>query len=178
MRRALFIGRFQPFHNGHLKVIADIAKDFDEVVIGIGSAQESHTFKNPFTAGERFHMIAAALDAAGVHNYHIVPIPDVNRNSMWVAQVRSFVPPFQVFFSNNPLATRLFSESGHEVRPAPFVEREKYSGTSVRDAIRIGTAWEALVPSAVASIIKTVDGAERIKELRRSDAAAREGADS
>jgi nicotinamide-nucleotide adenylyltransferase len=61
MRRAFYIGRFQPFHLGHYSVITSIARDVDELVIGIGSAQKSHEPKNPFTAGERVMMIRHAL---------------------------------------------------------------------------------------------------------------------
>ncbi len=39
MRRAFYIGRFQPYHNGHHAVLAEIAKSADEIVIGVGSAQ-------------------------------------------------------------------------------------------------------------------------------------------
>ncbi len=63
---ALLIGRFQPFHNGHLEVVKTISKKCDRMIIGIGSAQLSHTFENPFTAGER-HLI----DLAGVAGYRI-----------------------------------------------------------------------------------------------------------
>src|SRR3970040_1541422 len=51
--RALWIGRFQPFHLGHLSMAKRILAEVDELVIGIGSAQYSHTPENPFTAGER-----------------------------------------------------------------------------------------------------------------------------
>ncbi|HZK30987.1 MAG TPA: adenylyltransferase/cytidyltransferase family protein, partial [Methanoregula sp.] len=42
MRRGFYIGRFQPYHNGHQSVLEHIADDVDEIVIGIGSAQLSH----------------------------------------------------------------------------------------------------------------------------------------
>ncbi|EQD45121.1 nicotinamide-nucleotide adenylyltransferase, partial [mine drainage metagenome] len=51
--RAFVVGRFQPFHNGHLHVIKEILSQYSSVIIGIGSAQYSHTMENPFTAGER-----------------------------------------------------------------------------------------------------------------------------
>lgn len=43
---ALIIGRFQPFHKGHLSVIKMVAEKSDSIIIGIGSAQLSHTFEN------------------------------------------------------------------------------------------------------------------------------------
>ena len=78
--RGIYIGRFQPFHKGHLYAVKEVLNEVDELIIGIGSAQESHTLENPFTAGERMLMIKSALAEAGVDSYkvYIVPIPDLS----------------------------------------------------------------------------------------------------
>ena len=52
MKRGFYIGRFQPYHNGHQLVLERIATEADEIIIGVGSAQLSHTRDNPFTSGE------------------------------------------------------------------------------------------------------------------------------
>ena len=57
MTRALFVGRFQPFHYGHLHAVESILKENDELLLVVGSAQMSHEPDNPFTAGERIEMI-------------------------------------------------------------------------------------------------------------------------
>jgi len=77
MKRALFIGRFQPFHNGHLHVATALSKRFDEVIIGIGSSQEKNTSQNPFSYNERKNMISKALKANKIKNFKIYPIPDL-----------------------------------------------------------------------------------------------------
>ena len=59
--RGLYVGRFQPFHLGHLDAIKYALKQADELVIVIGSAQYSHNANNPFTAGERLIMVRQAL---------------------------------------------------------------------------------------------------------------------
>ena len=61
MKQALFVGRFQPFHNGHLDAIQYILSTEDRVVLVIGSAEENNVPANPFTAGERFQMIEADI---------------------------------------------------------------------------------------------------------------------
>jgi nicotinamide-nucleotide adenylyltransferase len=58
--RGLYVGRFQPFHLGHLDAIKYTLKEVDELVIVIGSAQYSHNANNPFTAGERLVMVRQA----------------------------------------------------------------------------------------------------------------------
>ncbi len=164
---ALLIGRFQPFHNGHLEVIRTILRDCDYLTIGIGSAQYSHTFENPFTAGERHLMISRSLKEEGVQNCYLVPIVDINRYSVWVAHVASIVPPFKAIYSNNPLTKRLFSEAGYEVRASPLFNIELYSGTEIRNRMLAGKDWRLLVPKAVATVIDEIGGEGRIKDLMK-----------
>ena len=163
--RALYIGRFQPFHNGHLEVIRDIAGRFDDIVIAIGSAELSHTLDNPFTAGERHLMIHRSLEEEGVHNYYLVPIRDINRYSTWVAHVETLVPPFDVLFTNNPLTRRLFKEKGYKVSNPPIYSRDIFSGKAIREAIISGGEWEGSVPAPVAATLSEIGGIERLREL-------------
>ncbi len=164
---ALLIGRFQPFHNGHLEVVKSIAKECDRLIVGIGSAQLSHTFENPFTAGERHLMMSRAFHDEGLDNFFLVPIVDINRYSLWVAHVASLVPPFDSVYTNNPLTRRLFVEAGYEVRNAPMFNREIYSGTEVRRRIVQGGRWEELVPRGVVETIYEVKGDERLQDIMR-----------
>jgi len=162
---ALIIGRFQPFHNGHLEVIRKVASECDRMIIGIGSAQYSHSRDNPFTAGERYSMISETLRDEGIVNAAIVPVEDINRYSVWVSHVVSMCPPFSVVYSNNSVTRRLFEEAGFELRDSPLYNRKEFSGTEVRRRMAEGGDWESLVPPAVARIVKDIDGISRIKEL-------------
>lgn len=166
---ALLIGRFQPFHNGHMEMLRKVFVECDHVTIGIGSAQYSHTDKDPFTAGERYLMIAEALRSEGYSNFYIVPVEDLNRYSIWVSQVESMCPPFDVVYSNNPITRRLFIEKGYEVSNSPLYNRSEYSGTEIRKRIREGREWEHLVPDAVSKVIRESDGVRRIAELGETD---------
>jgi nicotinamide-nucleotide adenylyltransferase len=164
-RDCLLIGRFQPFHKGHLEVVRAIAEDWDDIIIGIGSAQYSHTLENPFTAGERHLMISRTLHEEGIDNVFLVPIVDINRYAIWVSHVISMVPPFQIVFTNNPLTKRLFHEAGYKVASSPMFNRAHYSGTEIRQRIASGNSWHHLVPAAVAQVIEEMGGDERLKEL-------------
>jgi len=168
--RGLLIGRFQPFHNGHVYVIKEIQKEVDEVVICIGSAQKSHSLENPFTSGERVMMIKKSLYENGItKNYYIIPIPDVENNSLWVSNVKSLGPPFSKVYSGNPLVKRLFEERGIKVATPPMYNRKEYSGTEIRKRMLEGKPWEGLVPKGVVEVVGEVDGITRIRDLAKSD---------
>src|SRR3972149_3740114 len=92
-------------------------------IIGIGSAPYSHPGENPSTAGERYEMNKRTLDAEGIHDYHIVPIPDTHVHSVWVSHIRSLVPHFDIVYTNSDLVVRLFREHGLQVLSPPLVER-------------------------------------------------------
>jgi nicotinamide-nucleotide adenylyltransferase len=163
--KALFLGRFQPFHCGHFQVIKDIVKEADYVVIAMGSAQHSHSSVNPFTSGERYEMISRTLKANEIQNYHIVLLEDINRYPLWVSHVVSHSPKFDMVYAHNPLSIRLFSEAGYEVVKLELLEPSKYSGTEIRRRIKEGEEWRDLVPREVAQVIDEINGEDRIKDL-------------
>lgn len=171
MKRGLFVGRFQPFHNGHTEAIKRIAKEVDELIIVIGSPRHSHELENPFTIGERILMIRSALDEMGVdpRKYYVIPVPDVQMHATWVSTVTASTPSFEVVYSNEPLTRRLFKEAGFRVENIPFYHRKKYSATEIRNRILNNQSWEGLVPKSVAQLIKETDGVERLRDLARRD---------
>lgn len=168
MIRAFYIGRFQPYHNGHHSVLKRIAPLVDEIVIGVGSAQLSHEVENPFTAGERLMMIAAAMKEIDIP-YYAVPIEDLRRNALWVSHVYSMTPYFDLVYSNNPLVIRLFAEAGMKVQTLPMFKRDTLSGTEVRRRMIDGEEWRSLVPAPVAGVIDDISGVKRLKQIVTSD---------
>lgn len=171
--RAFMIGRFQPFHTGHLQAIEAITDEVDELIIGLGSAQESHTLLNPFTCGERFMMITGAVAERGIANTYTIPIVDVNRYGIWVAHVLDLIPPIDVVYSNNPVVRQLFLEQGFEVKAMEVFDREHYSGTEIRRRIIANQSWQDLVPRRVVKVIEAINGADRLRALAQKDSAAR-----
>jgi nicotinamide-nucleotide adenylyltransferase len=167
----LYVGRFQPFHLGHLEAVKYALSKVKELIIAIGSAQYSHTLSDPFTAGERVTMIRLALNEAKIDpsRYYLIPISDVDVHKIWVAHLASYVPSFDVVFSNEPLTSRLFREAGYKVERIPYFNREKYSATEIRKRILTGNDWASLVPKKVAEFIASIQGLERIKELAQID---------
>jgi nicotinamide-nucleotide adenylyltransferase len=169
--RGLYVGRFQPFHNGHLDAIKYSLSGVDELVVVIGSAQYSHNSYNPFTAGERLVMVRRALYEAGVDasKLWIVPVPDVHLHMLWVSAVEGYTPKFNVVYSNEPLTRRLFMEAGYKVQDLPLFDRKVYMSTLVREKMVKGESWTTLVPKAVADFILEIDGVNRLRDLARTD---------
>ena len=115
MTTGLFIGRFQPFHKGHLQDIKEALKEVDELIIAIGSSQFSHTEENPFSVDERIEMIEDTLIANDISDYTIFPIPDIGNDSKWVEHIELIVPQFDVVFTGNELTEKLFREKKYKV---------------------------------------------------------------
>jgi nicotinamide-nucleotide adenylyltransferase len=168
MRRGFYIGRFQPYHNGHQSVLEHIAHEVDEIVIGIGSAQLSHLPDNPFTAGERVLMITRALASLSCP-FYVIPIEDIKRNALWVAHVQSMTPPFDLCYSSNPLVVQLFKEAEVTVQSPAMYERETLTGTAIRSRMLNGDPWKNLVPPAVVQVLKEIDGVERLRQISKND---------
>jgi nicotinamide-nucleotide adenylyltransferase len=145
--RAIFPGRFQPFHNGHLYAIKNISEKSDLLIIVVENAGESFTLENPFTAGERIEMILGSLKMK--ENILIVPIENIKNNAEWVNYLKIMLPRFDICYSNNPLVRILMENAGVKVKGIEFLERDKYSGTEIRKRIAKGIEWKNLVPEFV-----------------------------
>jgi nicotinamide-nucleotide adenylyltransferase len=166
--RGLLVGRFQPFHRGHVAVVRHLTHERpnEPLILGIGSAAESYTPDNPFTAAERFQMISLALGEENLANWIAVPIPDIHRHALWVAHVKELVPPFDRVYTNNPLTRTLFEAGGYAVEATPMFERKKFEGTAIREMIRDGTiGWQDRVSPTVANYLEGLHATDRLSSF-------------
>jgi nicotinamide-nucleotide adenylyltransferase len=175
--RGLLVGRFQPFHRGHLEVVRAVRaqRPDEELILGVGSAQASYTWKNPFTSAERMEMIARATRDDRLEGVIAVPIPDIDRHALWVAHVASLVPPFDRVYTNNPLTRLLFERARYAVESPALVDRESLEGESVRARIADGRDWESRVPPAVARYLTELGAPARLAMLREGEGRSSEG---
>ena len=163
----LFIGRFQPFHLGHLSTVKFALKHVKQLYILVGSSQKSHELKNPFTAGERILMIRNALkeEKIDASRYLIMPVPDAIGHAVWTAFIDQIVPCYDAVFSNDPLTIQLFKEKGVRTIEAPLYDRPNFSATEVRRRISAGENWKQLVPRPVIPIIEMIIEKGRFSSL-------------
>jgi len=165
--RGLLVGRFQPFHSGHLGLVRAIRAEAParELLIGIGSAEQSYTAENPFTAGERFEMISAALREAKLGGVTIVPIPDIQRHALWVRYLEALLPPFDRIYTNNPLTRLLFERAGYVVESPALVDRGRFEGAKIRARLAAGVSVRGRVPPAVERALRALDAAGRLRAI-------------
>lgn len=161
----LFVGRFQPFHNGHLMVLKGMVKVCDKIVIGIGSSQESMTAENPFTAAERREMIQRALQGVDLipkYDINLVDVPDETDDDVWAKKcVELAGGEVSAVWTGNENTKKCFEAIGVKVQTIKEVPR--ISATEVRRKMLADEDWASLVPEEAAAYIRELDAIARMR---------------
>lgn len=88
---AIYIGRFEPVHSGHMALLQRALDSAPQVIVVIGSAWQARSPKNPFTWQEREAMLRAALAPADSARVQVLPMRDYYNEAVWVQAVRRAV---------------------------------------------------------------------------------------
>ncbi len=161
----LLIGRFQPFHLGHLEALQFALSKVDKLWLGLGSSNKPIEKSNPFSAEERKKMILSSIDDSMKNKITIYFIPDVDNHVKWIEKIDTIVPKFDIIFSNDPLTDHLYSKRTVKVISIPFLKRDQLSGTRIRNLIKSDQKWDDLVPSETKLILENLDLKNRLKIL-------------
>jgi bifunctional NMN adenylyltransferase/nudix hydrolase len=87
----IFIGRFEPFHNGHQAVVRHALTLARKLIVLIGSAHKPRTIKNPWNVSEREVMIREATGTAA-DRLIVRPLADhLYNETLWVSDVQRTV---------------------------------------------------------------------------------------
>ena len=113
----LLIGRFQPFHLGHLDAVLFGLSRAENLSIGIGSSNKSNERRNPFSAEERTEMIISSIESSMIDRLKIFDIPDVDNHEKWTFEIDQIVPKYDVVFSNDEFTKTLFEKRNIDVIP-------------------------------------------------------------
>lgn len=166
---AIFIGRFQPFHKGHLYALKQAVEHGQDVLIGIGSSEQSGTESNPWSYEVRKKMVERVVNEERLSKQvvGIVGIADTESDKEWVSSVVEIVKGLGyrvdevVVVSNNSWVTETLSEVGMAVVRQGFYQRDKLEGVKIRemiflqaqDRLRYGL-WQERVEPEVVEIIE------------------------
>jgi len=160
--RSLVLGRFQPLHLGHVKMVEYAADKSTFITVGVGSCNCSETADNPFTASEREWMLRESLDLK--IPYELKRIPDFGDNGRWISWIMENIG-FDVFMTNSSAERRIFEDADLKVESIPFFNREVYWATEVRRRILEDEDWASLLPQGTVRVLGAIDGIYRIKRL-------------
>jgi len=169
--RGLMMGRFQPFHLGHLDLIMQILDECEEVIIAITSSQFNYLEKDPFTAGERIEMIHNSLKdtALDLNKIFVVSLENQFNIATWASYLKSALPYFDKVYSGNDYVSMLLSDSGMDVVKPTFLDRTQFNATKIRNMIIMNKNWKALVPNAVYDLLTKIDAKNRLTVISQTD---------
>lgn len=169
--RGLMMGRFQPFHLGHLDLTKQILKECDEVIIAITSSQFNYLQKDPFTAGERIEMIHNSLKESTIDLSRCIVVAIENQFNIatWASYLKAALPRFDKVYSGNEYVKMLLADSAIDVVTPKFLDRTKYNGTNIRSMIISGDDWQKLVPNTVVKFLEKINAKNRLDIISKSD---------
>jgi len=101
----IFIGRFQPFHVEHKRIVDTALEKANNVLVLVGSSGKARTVRNPFTFEERRDMISGSFvwaDSADRDRLLVKPLYDKTYNDVaWINQVQHIVKETALDLVNN-----------------------------------------------------------------------------
>jgi nicotinamide-nucleotide adenylyltransferase len=161
----LLIGRFQPFHLGHLEALQFALSKVEKLWVGLGSSNKPIQKNNPFSAEERQKMILSSIDNSMKEKISIYHIPDLDNHIEWIEKIDSIVPKFDIVFSNDELTKHLYSKRSVTVCSIPFLDRKNLSGTNIRDLIISDQNWHDFVPEGTRNFLINTNAKIRLSHL-------------
>ena len=161
----LLIGRFQPFHLGHLDAVLFGLAKTENLFICIGSSNKSNERKNPFSAEERREMIVTSIEPSIADRIKIFDVPDVGDHEKWTFEIDKIVPKYDIVFTNDEFTRTLFEKREISVISVVLKDREKFSGTNIRELIAGNKNWQDLVPQGTRKVLDNLNAKERLKNL-------------
>ncbi len=146
-RTALLVGRFQPFHLGHLYLVKKALSLAGRLVIGVGSTNIRDD-DNPLDWTARRSMLEMVLEKEGLRDRvdRIVPLADYFNDQKWLDNVLARAGTFDAVIGNNPWTNRILGKAGFKVIEVPFFKRYRYEGREIRKLFRAGKTWQDRVP--------------------------------
>ena len=169
--RGIIVGRFQPFHLGHVSVVRFALKSCGELTVSVGSSQESGTECNPFDAATRARMVRAGLSDCGVDLKRIMisHAPDFGDDDSWYRHIAEGDGPFDVVYSGNAWVRDIFRARGVAAVEPPKFRRDVISGTRIREMMARGSeGWEMLVTPGVAEIVRRSNAVAKARKRVRA----------
>jgi 2,3-bisphosphoglycerate-independent phosphoglycerate mutase len=162
-------GRFQPFHNDHLKYVLAALEKVKFLYIGItnpdpmstkyhaSNPERSSSDANPFTYYQRMEMVSKSLYSIGITSdrFAVIPFP-INMPEIW----RYYAPNDAVYFltiydewGKKKLSMLTEQNLQTEVLWKKSLKDKEITGTQIRNSMKNGTPWRHLLPKGTSDVI-------------------------
>ena len=154
---ALYIGRFEPPHAGHMALLQRALDSAPQAIVVMGSAWQVRSPKNPFTWPEREAMLRAALSANDNARLQVLAVRDYYNEAVWVQAVRRAVAQCTPAGARIALVGHFKDATSRYLEHFPgwdlinMARQGSIDATTIRDAYfgaSAATAADALAPLA------------------------------
>lgn len=151
---ALIVGRFQPFHKGHLFLINEALKRADKIIVAIGSSNITDV-NNPIDYETRRKVIKAVFYKEKISDklLKIVPLDDFFDDKKWLENLKKQVGEFDIALGNNAWTNNILEKAGYRVLRVDYYKRPLYEGWRIRKLIKEGKEWQNRVPKYLINFI-------------------------
>lgn len=153
----VIIGRFQPFHTGHVWLVKKALERFDKIIILIGSSNITDE-KNPWSLELRKKVILKFIEKEKISEriLEVTDVIDVPDDDKWLEiAIEKIGTEKFIVIGDNDWVNGIFEKKGYEVWRAGFFKRYKYEGTQIRKLFAEKKNWEDRVPEYVVKLLKT-----------------------
>jgi len=161
----VYIGRFQPLHNGHIHTIRLALKTARRVIILVGSHNAPLTCRNPWTSEERMTMIRESLSSEEYHRCLVAGLEDFTYNDdKWENRVKEIVSGFKGIYGGverrvaitgfDRDSTSYYLNKFPDWKTSLEPEIEKIGATEIRNMyFGLSTVLTDVLPDAVAKFL-------------------------
>lgn len=187
MAHAIYIGRFQPFHRGHAKIIRETMQTdgIDSLTILVGSSNKPRSVRNPFSYELRYSMIAKWLlsdPSLARMDIRIQPLPDYEyAQHKWYTEVRNHFredTKYIVGYSKDDSSFYLkefpelkyiqfnpYTPNSVDPLDATSIRNDWYKGDGVSSRELVCASYEIMVEGPAQELVEEFELFEKEKEL-------------
>lgn len=170
MDTAVVIGRFQPFHLGHLDLLMTAFQTAYKVIVVIGSSTEARTVRNPFTFEERVSMIQNSITDSERRNLIILGVRDYQDDDIWrdvvMREVNLYASSGSIhLIGNDKDATTYYLKLFTAWNLVNVEPKRQLTGTEIR-SLYFMERWRNMIPQGTATVLDNFAGTHECWKLQ------------
>ena len=180
MKHAVIVGRFQPFHKGHLEAVKNASEEYEKVAVGVFVSKEIRDNSkvmeptrfgkenNPFTLEETKEMVESAV--RDIRNVTVFEFYSPTLHSEELFRKNLPFPSEETIFltaiKDEKEKRKVEMMKEYDLKVGEIKITTPYSAEDVRKSLASGDRkWREMVPDAVRDILIKINAEERLKNI-------------